>query len=122
GWFLPADLYRFFLIILIPYTIYTAYELGLNGARASIVISTIALVAFALTPAPPGRSSPPDEFLFAIQVFLAALSASVLPLAAALAEKQRLYETASQALAEAQAAWGDIIAAEAHYRLVADNT
>jgi integral membrane sensor domain MASE1 len=122
GWFLPSDLYRFFLLFLIIYTIYIAFELGLDGARAAIGLTAVILVVYALSPAPSGRGTEPLEFLFAIQVFTAAMVASVLPLAGALAEKDRLYQTASESLAEAQAAWGDLIAAEAHYRLVADNT
>jgi len=50
------------------------------------------------------------------------MAACILPLAAALGEKQSLYEAASESLADAQTAWADLIAAEAHYRLVADNS
>lgn len=118
----PGDLYRFFLLLLVPYVVYIAYDLGLTGARAAIAVSATMIVIYALfAPVREGRNMAPQEYLLAMQVYLAALSASVLPLAAALAEKQRLYETASQALDDAQAAWGELIAAEAHYRLIADN-
>ncbi|MEJ0022510.1 MAG: PAS domain-containing protein [Alphaproteobacteria bacterium] len=64
----------------------------------------------------------PREDISRLQVGLALLSAGILPLAAVVEEKQRLYESASHAIEEAQQAWGDIIAAEANYRLLADNT
>ena len=67
------------------------------------------------------RGMDPADYIVSVQVYLAALVACILPLAAALAEKQKLYETASEALGDAQAAWGSLIAAEAHYRLIADN-
>ncbi len=119
---LPYDLRRFFSILLVPYLIYIAFELGLTGARTAIAVNAALIVAYALaTKSPPGSGMAQQEYLFVAQVYLAAISACVLPLSAALAEKQRLYETASDALSEAQAAWGELIAAEAHYRLIADN-
>ncbi|HWA01235.1 MAG TPA: MASE1 domain-containing protein [Caulobacterales bacterium] len=123
AWSLPYDLRRFFSILIVPFLIYIAFELGLTGARTAIAVNAALIVAYALaTKSPPGSGMPPQEYLFVAQVYLAAISACVLPLSAALAEKQRLYETASNALSEAQAAWGELIAAEAHYRLIADNS
>ncbi|MES1200262.1 MAG: MASE1 domain-containing protein [Pseudomonadota bacterium] len=123
AWNLPYDLRRFFTIIVVPYIIYIAFELGLTGARTAIAVNATLIVAYALSMKNPvGSGMTPGEYLFVVEVYLAALCACILPLAAALAEKQRLYETASEALSEAQAAWGELIAAEALYRLIADNT
>ncbi len=120
---LPAAGYRIFLLVLLAYTIFVAFELGLTGARAAIGVTVVLLVAGALFgPTPEDRGVDPQQYLLALQVYMAVLVVSVLPMAAALAEKQRLYETASEALNDAQAAWGELIAAEAHYRLIADNT
>lgn len=118
-----ATIYRVFMLLLLPYLIYMSFELGLAGARAAIGVSAVMITIYALfTPAPPDRLMSPDTFLIAMQIYMAAIVGSVLPLAVALAEKQRLYETASEALHDAQTAWGQLIAAEAHYRLIADNT
>ncbi len=123
GFLAPGALHRYYTIILVPYVIFLAYELGESGARAGVLISTVMLLADAmLGPTMLGRSLPPLEYMIGIQLCVGALVVSVLPLAAVLTEKQKLYETASQALNDAQLAWGEIIAAEAHYRLIADNT
>lgn len=123
SWMLPAAGYRIFLLLLLAYSILMAFELGLAGSRAAIGITVILLVAGALfAPVPADRGLDPQQYLLALQVYMAVLVVSVLPMAAALAEKQRLYETASEALHDAQSAWGELIAAEAHYRLMADNT
>ncbi len=122
-WFMPAELRRSFPILLIPYLIFMAFELGMAGARGAIVVSTVGLLAYALFASEIGRRGlPATEYIFSVQIYLAAMVACILPLAAALAEKQRLYEAASDALSDAQSAWGELIAAEAHYRLVADNS
>lgn len=122
AWMLPATGYRIFLLLLIPYLVYLAFDLGLTGARAGVAIASIGIVAYTLfSPASPDRMLAPSEFALAMQLYLAVLFVSVMPLAAALAEKQRLYEDASQALGDAQEAWGELLAAEAHYRLIADN-
>lgn len=119
----PAVGYRVFMLLLLPYMIYMAFELGLAGARAAIGVSAVLVVVYMLfVPAPPDREMGAQAFLIAMQIYMAAMVGSVLPLAVALAEKQRLYETASEALNDAQSAWGELIAAEAHYRLIADNT
>jgi len=120
---LPYDLRRFFTIIVVPYLVYIAFELGPTGARTAIAANAVLALSYAfVVKHPPGSGMTQDEYFFVIQVYLAAICACVLPLSAALAEKQRLYETASEALSEAQAAWGELIAAEALYRLIADNT
>ncbi len=122
-WFMPVEWRRTFPTLLIPYLIYMVFELGLPGARGAIVVSTFGLLAYALFASENARRGlPPGDYIVSVQLYLAALTACILPLAAALAEKQKLYETASDALGDAQAAWGSLIAAEAHYRLIADNS
>lgn len=122
GWLLPGSLHNFFSMAMVPYAIYMAFELGEAGARLAVALTAVIIIAYALL----GGSGPNNirgpEFVLAAQVYIASLAVSVLPLAHALAEKKRLYETVSEALSDAQAAWGQLIAAEAHYRLIADNT
>jgi PAS domain S-box-containing protein len=121
-WFMPDAFRRIFPTVLIPYLIYMVFELGIAGARGATALTTISFLAYALFAGESARRGlPPVDYLFSVQVYLATMVACLLPLAAALAEKQKLYETASEALSDAQAAWGDLIAAEAHYRLLADN-
>lgn len=121
-WFIPVAWRSTFPTLLIPYLIYMTFELGMAGARGAVVVSTIGLLLYALFASEGARRGLAIEgYIVTVQVYLAALAACVLPLAAALAEKQKLYETASEALGDAQAAWGSLIAAEAHYRLIADN-
>lgn len=122
-WFMSAELRRSFPILLIPYLVFMVFELGMMGARGVIVVTTTGLLAYALfAPELARRGLPGVDYIFSVQIYLAAVVACILPLAAALAEKQRLYEAASDALSDAQSAWGELIAAEAHYRLVADNS
>lgn len=121
-WFMPVAWRLTFPTLLIPYLIYMAFELGMPGARGAVVVSTIGLLLYALFASEGARRGLAiEDYIVSVQVYLAAMVACILPLAAALAEKQKLYETASEALDDAQAAWGSLIAAEAHYRLIADN-
>lgn len=123
AWVLPsAAAFRIFLLLLISYLIYIAFDLGVTGARAGVAIAAVAMLAYALFgPKPVDRQLDAREFILTMQAYVAVMFLAVMPLAAALAEKQRLYEEASSALHDAQAAWGDLLAAEAHYRLIADN-
>jgi PAS domain S-box-containing protein len=122
AWFLPYRLHSIFTISLIPYLIFMTFQLGVSGARVAITVSATAIIGQAwLAPGFYTAALPVDEYLLAVQLYTAALVVCVLPLAEALAEKQRLYERVSATLEDAQAAWGELIAAEAHYRLIADN-
>lgn len=121
-WFMPIDLRRAFPILLIPFLIFLVFELGVAGGRAALAITTVGLLLFALFS--PGAALPGMThagYIVSVQIYIAALVACILPLAATLAEKQNLYESTSAALEEAQSAWSSLIAAEAHYRLIADN-
>jgi PAS domain S-box-containing protein len=121
-WFMPPDLRRSFPILLIPFLIFIVFELGLAGGRAALLISTVGLLVYALFSAESSRRGMSlTEYIVSVQIYLAAVVTCILPLAATLAEKQKLYESVSEALEEAQSAWSGLIAAEAHYRLIADN-
>lgn len=115
--------YRVLMLLTVPLLIYIAFDLGLTMARACVALTAILVLGLALiAPAPADRVLGPQEHLLTMQVFVAVVVACVLPIAAALEERQKLYETAAEALHDAQTAWGEIIAAEAQYRLIADNT
>lgn len=121
--FLPAGGYRIFMMLLIPFLIYIAFDAGMTAARAALALSAVLLLSIALfAPAPADRGMDPQGYLLAMQLYLAATVACVLPIAAALDERQRLYEAASEALQDAHQAWGELVAAEAHYRLIADHS
>ncbi len=123
AWYLPVRLHNFFTIAAVPYLVLIAFELGSAGASAAIAIVAITMLGNGLlVPRPAGASLNSADYLLATQFYIAAIATCVLPLVAALEEKNRLYESASSALADAQSAWGDLIAAEAHYRLIADNS
>ena len=122
-WVLPTEWRRSLPTLLVPYLILMVFELGQAGARAALAITATGLLIYALFgPGAARFGAPMTEYILTVQVYIAAIAACLLPLAAVLTEKQNLYETTSEALAEAQAAWGSLIAAEAQYRLVADNT
>ncbi|MDP3493817.1 MAG: MASE1 domain-containing protein [Hyphomonadaceae bacterium] len=122
-WLMPQAVRLPFQFLLIPGLVFLVFELGMTGARAAIIVSTFGFLLHALLAPEAARSGlTSGEFIFATQIYLAAMAACILPLAAALGEKQSLYEAASESLADAQTAWADLIAAEAHYRLVADNS
>jgi integral membrane sensor domain MASE1 len=121
--FLPASSYRIFMLLLIPYLIYVAFDAGMTAARAALAISAILLLSVAVfIPAPADRNLDPQGYLLALQVFVATTVASVLPIAAALEERRRLYDAASEAVQDAHEAWGELVSAEAHYRLIADHS
>lgn len=122
GWYMPALIHNFWTIALVPYLVLMAFELGSAGASLAIAITAIGLLGNGLVVERPADAFlNTSVYLLASQFYIAAVATCLLPLAAALEEKNRLYEKASEALGDAQAAWGSLIAAEAHYRLIADN-
>jgi len=122
AWLLPASGFRIFMMLLIPYLIYIAFDLGLTAARAALAVTAVLMISHSLfAPPPADRAMEEQQYLLAVQVYVAVMVASVLPIAVALAERQRLYETASQALHDAQEAWGQLLAAEAHYQFHSQN-
>jgi PAS domain S-box-containing protein len=123
AWYMPTRLHNFFTIAAVPYYILIAFELGSAGASLAIAIVAVTMLGNGLlVPRVAGAPLNTAEYLLASQLYIAAVATCILPLVAALDEKNRLYESASRALAEAQSAWGELIAAEAHYRLLADNS
>lgn len=121
-WIVDMSGFRIFTLLLVPYLLLMTFELGLTAARAALALTAVSMMLFGLfTPPAPDRLMDPGEFLFAVQVYIAAMVASILPVAVVLAERQRLYETASQALHEAQEAWGHVLAAEARHQFVAQH-
>ncbi|MFT3722247.1 MAG: MASE1 domain-containing protein [Hyphomonadaceae bacterium] len=123
AWYMPSRLHNFFTIAAVPYFILIAFELGSAGASFAVAIVAVTMLGNGLL-VPRGLGAPLNtaDYLLASQFYVAAVATCVMPLVAALDEKNRLYESASSALADAQSAWGELIAAEAHYRLIADNS
>jgi len=78
------------------------------------------LVYFGATPRLFGEVDMRDGLLL-VQVLMAIFTATFLPLAVVIEEKERLNKQLSETLAETREAWGAIIGAEARYRLVVDN-
>lgn len=111
------------LVLIFPILILIAFDFGLAGAEAGLSLAALLLITgVVLGYRPDFGAEGPREDIVRLQLLLAILSAGILPLAATVEEKQRLYESASHAHEEAQQAWGDVIAAEANYRLLADST
>jgi PAS domain S-box-containing protein len=123
AWYMPSRLHNFFTIAAVPYLVLVAFELGSAGASAAIAIVAVTMLGNALlVPRTPGATLGTSDYILASQFYIATLATCLMPLVAALDEKNRLYESASSALSDAQSAWGELIAAEAHYRLIADNS
>jgi PAS domain-containing protein len=111
------------LLLALPILILIAFDFGLAGAEFGLALTALLLVGGVLLGFRPNFGAEgPREDISRLQIMLALLSAGILPLAALVEQKQKLYESASHAIEEAQQAWGDIIAAEANYRLLADST
>lgn len=110
------------LYVMTPILVLIAFETGVTGVGLALAFVAALLLSLAWAGYNPifWRPAPHDMFL-ALQALLATNSIAVLPLAAALEEKQRAYEEASGALSEAREAWGGLLAAEAHFQLIADH-
>ena len=110
-------------LLLLPLMVLIAFELGVAGVEiclAALMLCWIIMVMNGHSPIPWVTASQRDVLL-ATQVFLAVFSATILPLAVALEEKQRLTDTLAATLKDTREAWGAIIGAEARYRLVVDH-
>ena len=83
-----------------------AFELNVAGTAVALLINAVAMITMLLTRTPASiyEHRPFTEQLLMMQVFLAVTSATVLPVAAALASRQRLEGELREALAQAQAA------------------
>ncbi len=120
GWLVSVPTLR---LLLLPVFVLIAFDLGVAGVQ--ICLGALALVWVGLTldgrPPTPWVELSMRDYMLVLQVFLAIFAATVLPLAVAIEEKQRLNATLAETLKETQEAWGAIIGAEARYRLVVDN-
>lgn len=114
---------RFVVFFVFPILVLITFDLGMPGAAAGLGVTAFLLLSGGvLGHSPAFGATDPRETILRLQLLLLIISACVLPLAVIVEEKARLYESASHAFEEAQQAWGEVIAAEAHYRLLADNT
>ena len=110
-------------LLILPVLVVVAFELGVAGAEiclAALMLTWTVMVLNGYSPIPWITFSPRDVLL-TTQVFLAVFSATILPLAVSLEEKQRLTDTLTDTLKDTREAWGAIIGAEARYRLVVDH-
>lgn len=110
-------------LLLLPLLVLVAFELGVAGAEICLAATLVAwtvLVLNGYSPVPWVEQNLRDTMI-TMQVFLAIFSATILPLAVVLEEKERLNETLVSTLKETREAWGAIIGAEARYRLVVDH-
>ncbi|MFT3722231.1 MAG: MASE1 domain-containing protein [Hyphomonadaceae bacterium] len=110
-------------LLLLPLMVLVAFELGVAGAEICLACMMVTWTIMTIT----GHSPVPwatvglRDAMLVTQVFLAVFSATILPLAVLLEQKERLTETLANTLKETQEAWGAIIGAEARYRMVVDH-
>jgi integral membrane sensor domain MASE1 len=110
-------------LLILPLFVIVAFELGVAAVQvclAAAFIAWTALVYQGNTPQLFGDVDMRDSLLL-VQVLIAIFTASFLPLAVVIDEKQRLNDRLTTTLEETREAWGAIIGAEARYRLVVDN-
>ncbi len=110
-------------VMVLPLMVLIGFWIGVVGVETSLVALAVTWIGFTLvgqSPLPALDNSAREQIL-AVQALLAVFTATVLPLAVVVEEKQRLTDQLSGALHETRAAWGAIIAGEARYRLVADH-
>lgn len=110
-------------LLVLPLLVLVAFEIGVAGvqiALATAFLTWTVLVYLGFTPRLFGDVDMRDSLLL-VQVLIGIFTASFLPLAVVLEEKQRLNDTLAETLQETREAWGAIIGAEARYRLVVDN-
>lgn len=110
-------------LLLLPLMVLVAFELGVAGAEiclACMMVTWTVMTMNGYSPVPWATVGLRDAMLVT-QVFLAVFSATILPLAVLLEQKERLTDTLANTLKETQEAWGAIIGAEARYRLVVDH-
>ena len=111
----------FFLVP--PALIFVAFELGVAGAAIGLLVTCVTAVVMTLVASGPAAligGSLADR-LAVLQLFLATMSVAVLPVAAALARRERLEGQLRLSLAEMAAARQEIADNEARYRLLAES-
>ena len=114
--------YPFFFLVP-PALIFVAFELGLAGTAAGLLATSVAVVILTLIGHGPAAliHGGLAERLGVLQVFLATMTVAVLPVAAALAKRDRLQEELRVSLGEMDAARRLIEESEARFRLLTDS-
>jgi PAS domain S-box-containing protein len=108
-------------LLILPAMALVAFEFGLAGVATGLALFAVVLVSGSILHQ--NMSLAPFSLqteLLLFQAYLAAASTTVFPLAAALDQRRRLTESLELALAEMREAWGEVLASEARYRLLAD--
>lgn len=110
-------------LLVLPLLVIVAFDLGVAAVQICLAVAFGAWTALVYLGATPRLFGDVDmrDGLLLVQVLMAVFTATFLPLAVVLEEKQRLNEQLTETLAETREAWGAIIGAEARYRLVVDN-
>ena len=110
-------------LLLLPLLVLVAFELGVVGVTICMAVMMIAWTVMVLNGYSPVPWASLDlrDTLITTQIFLAIFCATILPLAVALEQKERLTETLEGTLKDTREAWGAIIGAEARYRLIVDH-
>lgn len=110
-------------LLFLPMFVIIAFELGVAGVQLALGVTMLSWIATVYAGAPPQLFGDVDmrDSLLLVQFLTVIFTASYLPLAVVIEEKQRLNDVLSETLTETREAWGAIIGAEARYRLVVDN-
>ncbi len=110
----------FFLVP--PALIFVAFELGVAGAAIGLLVTCVMAVVMTLIGSGPAAliGGGLAQRLAVLQLFLATMSVAVLPVAAALARRERLEEQLRLSLARMATARQEIAENEARYRLLAE--
>lgn len=123
AWFSVSSEMPLLRLLVLPLLVIVAFDLGVAAVQICLAVAFAAwtgLVYMGATPRLFGDVDMRDGLLL-VQVLMAVFTATFLPLAVVLEEKQRLNDALAETIAETREAWGAIIGAEARYRLVVDN-
>jgi len=110
------------LFLISPALTLATFRLGISGAAAGLLVVTGNAIAFAVLGHGPTQLIDGSEIerVFMLQAFLAVMSISTLPIAAALANTQRLTDVLKKAREEAIREGARAVASETQYRTLAD--
>lgn len=110
------------LFLIPPILTLVTFELGMKGAAGGVLLTAVIAISFTVAgygPAMLVQGSDSDR-AFLLQAFLATLTLSKLPIAAALAERARGRVAIERAKAEAEEATARALQSEQHYRTLAE--
>ena len=112
------------LFVVAPVLVLIAFRAGLAGVALAVFVIAAAAVGALLTGRGPAMLIDGDltDRMLMVQVFLAATVLTALPVAGAVAHRDRLGQDLRRSLDEAEAARAAAAASEARYRLIAANT